>query len=436
MKIKIILIVLLLWLTACTSTPLEQAVTVVPTAPIPTLSATAVPPTPTLASPATTAPTKTSLPTATAVAATATPVPTAPPAEPEPARIQFTPGGASATINGRLQAGDSLDYLAWAEAGQWTHIELVSHNNIANFSLVGMSDGQPYKRLENEMRFWDGALPLTQDYRIQIKTLEATDFTLVLSIEPLTDILQPVWPIVDGFSGFLLGGSHNGQWLDAFALVPSLQDGERPYQLYINNRFQGSINASPPTINAPGPCGGTPAVSFSPEQDLANNIAIVARWEAAPRQPQSLPLETAVYQQAVAEFLQNQGIANPEVHLNSIDKIDLEGDGMDEVLITASRLTGLGNGLPTAAAGDYSLVLLRKVVGESVMTIPIAMKLFPEAVELADPVQYNILGILDLNGDGKLEIVLEGWYYEGRYVTVYENVNQEMQAVLTVGCRL
>lgn len=433
---KLFLLLFLLWLPACAGTITEDG-NPIPAAPAVTQAATAVPATSTLANPATAVATETSVATETAVPPTPTPLPPTPAAEAPPTRIQFDPGATSATINGRLAAGESSQYLAWAAAGQWAHVEIVSHNNVANFSLVGTSDGQPYKRLENEDRFWEGSLPQSQDYRIRVQTLETTDFTLILTIDALgEDVLQPVWPIVDGTSRFLLGGSHNGQWLDAFAIMPSLQDGERPYQLYAGSAAQGQITGSPPTTSGEGPCGGTPRVLFTPYSDLSGTVALVSRWEAAPRQPQPLPLDTAVYHEAVAGLLQAQGIAEPDVQLTSIDKIDLEGDGVDEVLITASRLTGLGNGLPTAAAGDYSLAILRKVVDDTIITIPLAMKLFPEAIELANPVQYNILALLDLNGNGTLEIVLEGLYYEGRFVTVYESTNQEVQAVLTTGCKL
>lgn len=429
---KLILFLLLLGMIACTAPTVEDGDgSVVPT--IPLATATAVPIAPTLANSAT----ETAVPIETiAPLETAVPPPATPTAVSPPTRIQFAPGATSATINGHLAAGESIEYLAGAAAGQWAHVEIVSPNNVANFAITGTSDGQPYKRLVNEDRFWDGSLSQTQDYLIQVKSLEAADFTLILTIDPLENVLQPVWPIVDGYSGFLLGGSHNGQWLDSFTVMKSLQDEERPYALYANSAFQGQLTGQPPTTPFDGPCGGTPAVPFPPGLDLSGTVGIVAGWEAAPRQPELLPLDTEVYQQAVAEFLQTQGIANPEAHLTSIQKIDLEGDGVDEVLISAARLTGLGNGLPTANAGDYSLVILRKVVNETVITIPLEVKLFPETVELADPVQYNILGILDLNGNGKLEIVLEGWFYEGRFVTVYESTNQGIEAVLTAGCRL
>lgn len=445
---RLILFLLLLSLAACRTSTVEDG-DAFPTRPVATDTATPEPaaleetPEATVASPSTPptlAPTPTAtedLPEATVVSPTSTT--TAPPdiVEAQPIRIQFEPGATTATLTGHIAAAESTEYLARAAAGQHAHIEILSQNNVANFSLVGMSDGQPYKRLENEDRFWDGILPESQDYLIRVRSLKDADYSLFLTIDPLgANVLQPVWPIVDATSGFLMGGSHNGQWLNAFEIMPSLQDGERPYSIYAGSIFEGQLTGSPPVTPLDGPCGGTPAVSFPDGSDTSGKIALVARWEAAPRKPQSLPLDTPVYTETVAELLQAEGIAAPEVQLTSVSRIDLEGDGVDEVLITAARLSGLGDGLPTASAGDYSLVVLRKVINGEATSIPLAISVFTEDVGLADPVQYNLLAMLDLNGNGNLEIVIEGWYYEGRFATVYESTGPGMQAILSVGCRL
>ncbi len=434
---NLILLLSILLLVACKTSTSEDGEAVSTT----TVAAT---PTPTATTPIITPPTIAAtstatedLPGATAVAPTSTAIPPTEVVETQPIRIQFEPGETTANLSGHLAAGESTEYLAQAAAGQHAHIEIVSLNNVANFSLVGLTDGQPYKRLENENRFWDGILRESQDYRIRVKSLEEADFTLILTIDPLgANVLQPVWPIVDATSGFLMGGSHNGQWLDAFEIMSSLQDGERAYSLYAGTIFEGQLTGSPPATSLDGPCGGTPAVSFPENSNTSGKIALVTRWEAAPRQPQSLPLDTQIYEEAVAELLQAEGISKPEVQLTSVGKIDLEDDGLDEVLITAARLSGLGIGLPSASAGDYSLVLLRKVFNGEASTVPLAISVFTEDVDLADPVQYNLLAMLDLNGNGNLEIVIEGLYFEGRFVTVYEITEQDVQAILTVGCRL
>jgi len=436
---RLILFLSILFLAACRASTGEDG-DAVPTATVASTSIpTIAPPTTAPTTPPTTAPASTAtgdLPQSTTVPPTSTTIPATEVVETLPIRIQFEPGETTANLTHHLAAGESVEYLAQAAAGQHAHIEIVSQNNVANFSLVGMADGQPYKRLVNEDRFWDGILRESQDYRLQVKSMEETDYTLILTIDPLgANVLQPVWPIVDATTGFLLGGSHNGQWLNAFEIMPSLQDGERPYSLYTGSAFVGQITGSPPTTPLDGPCGGTPAVPLVQDIDASEKIAIVAGWEAAPRHSKTLPANLQIYEDRVAEYLRAEGIADPEVKLSNVTIIDLEGDGIDEVIITAARLSGLGNGLPTAFAGDYSLVLLRRVVNEQTITIPIVTSIFTEDIELADPVQYNLLATLDLNGNGNLEILVEGLYFEGRFVNVYESTEQGVETVLTVGCR-
>ena len=74
--------------------------------------------------------------------------------------------------------------------GQQTTIEITSPSGLANFSLVGLTDGQPLKRLENEQRTWSGQLPETQDYRLTVAApgdAGPTDYSLTVTILPLTN---------------------------------------------------------------------------------------------------------------------------------------------------------------------------------------------------------------------------------------------------------
>lgn len=242
----------------------------------------------------------------------------------------------------------------------------------------------------------------------------------------------PLYPVVDAELGYLLGGTHNGRWIDAHTYAAYLQDTERPYNIYTLAGARGVVTGSPPV--APGGICSQPLVTFNPSHDLAGAIALVATWDAAPRLAQPLPPDTAVYREVIAMLLQEQGVAEPEVQISSIQRVDLEGDGRDEVLIIASRLMA-GTGAPPAAAGDYSLVVLRKVIDDTaVTTIPLALNVYPEAKDLAYPSQYRILGLLDLNGNGRLEIVVEADRYEGHLVTVYEVTPSGAQPVLQGGC--
>ena len=86
-----------------------------------------------------------------------------------------------------------------------------------------------------------------------------------------------------------------------------------------------------------------------------------------------IPMESTVapaHVQSVEDWLADRGVADPEVSIDRVIRVDLEGDGRDEVIIEASRLAN--ETLLGEDEGDYSVVLLR-VVGDDdeVQTIEI-----------------------------------------------------------------
>jgi len=115
------------------------------------------------------------------------------PATNPPQRIQFAAGGTSAMVDGRAIYPTRNQYLLRAQAGQTMQVDLVSDYGIANFSVQGVSDGQPLKRLENSNTVWRGTLPATQDYLIQIATLEGstTNYSLYVEVVPTAGTTAP-----------------------------------------------------------------------------------------------------------------------------------------------------------------------------------------------------------------------------------------------------
>jgi hypothetical protein len=45
-----------------------------------------------------------------------------------------------------------------------------------------------------------------------------------------------------------------------------------------------------------------------------------------------------------------------------------------------------------------------------------------------------VIGTFDLDGDGKLEIVVHSQYYEGEMTKIYKCDPKKAEAVLSVGC--
>jgi hypothetical protein len=115
--------------------------------------------------------------------ATDTTQPTAPPPTPvSPIRIQFQPGGTSATVRGHAAPSTPVVYSLRALAGQQMSVQISSPDNRANFA-VASADGTPYKRFTHENRSFSFILPKTQDYTIiVVSNTRAVDFSLTVSV--------------------------------------------------------------------------------------------------------------------------------------------------------------------------------------------------------------------------------------------------------------
>ncbi len=66
-------------------------------------------------------------------------------------------------------------------------------------------------------------------------------------------------------------------------------------------------------------------------------IGLAATWNALPRRPVIADATQSVYVEAVRDFLKTRGIADPKVRITRILRVDLDGDGEEEVLISATN---------------------------------------------------------------------------------------------------
>lgn len=362
--------------------------------------------------------------------------------QPDAARIQFPAGATSQTVSSTMSGADQINYVFAAGAGQTITIDVTPSDRML-LHVQGLRDGKTYKHLLSGGSSWQGVSPQAQDYLLALNAIgDSVSYTIRISVTngapPVTsepgsgDVPGgPLYPVVDAASGYLLGGTQNGVWIDAVTYAGYLQDTERHYDVFTLAGRQGNVTGSRP-VTAGGVCAA-PVVTFEPAGSRAGAVAVVVTWDAAPRLAQSLPVETAGYEEAVAALLTENGLANPQVQIDSVLRVDIEGDGVDEVLIAASRLSG-GTSTPAVAAGDYALLVLRKVSNGSVTTVPLALDVYAEGNDLAYPFRYGVLGLLDLDGDGQLEIVVEAERYEGRRVIVFDSTAAGLQAVLQEGC--
>ncbi len=259
-------------------------------------------------------------------------------------------------------------------------------------------------------------------------------FSLVLCTAALAGDLHP---IVEVQSGYLLGASTEGKWLKADETAKSIAD-ETTYHVYGLTEALGAAKAAKPEPTD-GPCEETLAVSLSPKPEKGV-IAIAALWNALPRKPRVADPTQKVYLDAVRDFLKTKGIEQPKAKIESILRIDLDGDGEEEVLISATNYFTKNGSVPMRSlAGSYSMVLLRRVVSGKVKTELIEGEFYKKPYSGDDgsfdaPNAYKVIATLDLNGDDRMEVIVAASYYEGEKITIYRCDPKKVEALLSVAC--
>lgn len=247
-------------------------------------------------------------------------------------------------------------------------------------------------------------------------------------------------PIVEVQSGYFFGAISDGKWIKADEAAKSISD-QTTYRVYGLTQALGEAKAGKPKPEDV-PCEETLFVELSPKPEKGV-IAVAAPWDALPRKPKVIDTTQKVYVDAVGDFLKTKGIDQPKVKIDNILRVDLDGDGEEEVLISATNYFRKDDHVPMRSpAASYSMVLVRRLVEGKVETQLIEGEFYPTAYPTPSendanfnaPNAYKVIGTFDLDGDGKLEIVVHSQYYEGEMITIYRCDPKKVDALLSVGC--
>jgi hypothetical protein len=148
-------------------------------------------------------------------------------------------------------------------------------------------------------------------------------------------------------------------------------------------------------------------------------VAVTGVPEPRPRPVTVIDPSGATYRAAAAEVLAGLGIDDPQPAVRQVVRGDLAGDGTYEVFVVVERLTD-PEGL-IAGKGDYSVVFMRRMVAGELRTFVVAQSIADSRAGGTRFVQAHDLDALaDLNGDGRMEVVVGYRYYEGAGTAVYE----------------
>jgi hypothetical protein len=244
-------------------------------------------------------------------------------------------------------------------------------------------------------------------------------------------------PIVEAQTGYLFGATADGKWMKAEEAAKGLND-EITYRVYGLNQSLGEAKGGKPKPSEEEVCSDILTVALSPEPEKGV-IALAAAWNALPRKPKVTDPTEKVYVDAARDFLKTKGIDQPKVKIESIVRVDLDGDGEEEVLISATNYFSKDRIPMRSPAGSYSMVLLRRVVAGKVETQLVEGEFYPKAYVSKDysfnaPNAYKVIAVLDLDGDGKMEVVVASQYYEGAATTIYRCDPKKVEELLSVSC--
>ena len=159
----------------------------------------------------------------------------------------------------------------------------------------------------------------------------------------------------------------------------------------------------------------------------------------------SLDTTQQVYLDAVRDFLKTKGIDQPRSEdrqhpsrrfrrgwrgrsVNQLDKLFQKGRKRANAIACRQLFDGV-----VASSG-------RRKSGNTVDRRRILSQGLPEGRSKTKgrfdaPNSYKVIAVLDLNGDGKMEVVIGSHYYEGEMTTIYQmRARIKQRAVLSAGC--
>jgi len=162
-------------------------------------------------------------------------------------------------------------------------------------------------------------------------------------------------------------------------------------------------------------------------------LALPESFPFSPRNAKLLNIRDAkskAYEKALVRLLRDKGITETNVTIQESYSIDMDGDGEKEKLLLISESKNLP--LPSyenynaryADFGDYVALVLLKKQGDGYVPLVITGEFYThdtEAISRHDLAKYTLKAVVDINGDGMMEIMLYKKYWsDGGNVVIYD----------------
>jgi hypothetical protein len=253
----------------------------------------------------------------------------------------------------------------------------------------------------------------------------------------------------------IIGVLENETWIDPTKISPTsktlIRAGGMPAVILNSDGVLGKATIGGRFEADGAPCDWVRSTNISTtvKSPTFPTYALSAKWNPVPRAIQSLPLENAVYHKVMAAELKARKI-NASVVMSQILKADLDGDKVDEIILVAQRPKATFNEVGwlepkyETGVGDYSLVLVRKVIAGKLQTFTLAERVIrkafdQKALENGTGPQMTVLtqyvtAVADIDGDGRMEIFVDDIVHEGEGVTILGWNGKAFKMMLEWGC--
>jgi hypothetical protein len=227
----------------------------------------------------------------------------------------------------------------------------------------------------------------------------------------------------------LLGGVSKETWLAPDTSVARFS-GEVTYSLHsFSQEAKYFLWGKSPEFS---PTCKTYFVGTDAALDESGFVGVVDGWQVAKRPATELSADGEFYQQVVIDWLGEEGFSAPEVASIHVYRVDLEGDGTDEIFISA---THLDDSQHTTKAGDYSIILMRQVLGNDTVTKLVVGDIYrSQEPEITFPRTYSLTNFIDLNQDGTLDVVVETRKWESFGARVFQIDDGDVIQALSAEC--
>ncbi len=144
----------------------------------------------------------------------------------------------------------------------------------------------------------------------------------------------------------------------------------------------------------------------------------------------------AAHVDAVRAELNAQGVAaDIPVEIDRVFRLDIEGDGVDEVIIEANRVGERGDMPIFLDPGHYSILILRRLQSDdSVANITLSVDVTSAENSKDYLTVVTVRGAADVNGDGTLELFTDYRGYEWGGRTMWTVDGDDVAVALSEGC--